>query len=264
MNLAFYEKIHFAMYLTFIGGAMDTYTFLKYNAFPVAHSGNLILALSNIYTHHYDLAIKKGLAVLCFFLGVLFARLMQNLLQKLPGWEVYTLFFEAIIFSLIGFPIFYNHPSMVIALIAFTVSIQWVLFNTVEGHSYINLYVSGNIKGLGLNLINYINNPPHAKYTVTTIAPIITPVVLGIPAITFNIHATPISCPENKANVPITIIIENTPLNLLVYLLSKKSPAVSKLYLVDNSQILGPIKNARTILPKPDVSIHHTDDIPDL
>ncbi|WP_033899553.1 YoaK family protein [Lactococcus lactis] len=159
MNLAFYEKIHFAMYLTFIGGAMDTYTFLKYNAFPVAHSGNLILALSNIYTHHYDLAIKKGLAVLCFFLGVLFARLMQNLLQKLPGWEVYTLFFEAIIFSLIGFPIFYNHPSMVIALIAFTVSIQWVLFNTVEGHSYINLYVSGNIKGLGLNLINYINNP---------------------------------------------------------------------------------------------------------
>lgn len=81
------------------------------------------------------------------------------MLQKLPGWEVYTLFFEAIIFSLIGFPIFYNHPSMVIALIAFTVSIQWVLFNTVEGHSYINLYVSGNIKGLGLNLINYINNP---------------------------------------------------------------------------------------------------------
>lgn len=51
MNLAFYEKIHFAMYLTFIGGAMDTYTFLKYNAFPVAHSGNLILALSNIYIH---------------------------------------------------------------------------------------------------------------------------------------------------------------------------------------------------------------------
>ena len=159
MRKLFYEKMFFAVALTFIGGAMDTYTFLHYRAFPVAQSGNTILALANIYTQHYDQAVKKIIAVLCFFGGVIVARLLKYQLAQIRGWEVGILFFEAVIFFGIGFPMLYNHPNIVISIIAFTVSLQWVFFNTIEGKPYVNLYASGNIKGIGINLVDYLKNP---------------------------------------------------------------------------------------------------------
>ena len=53
--------------------------------------------------------------------------------------------------------------------------------------------------------------PPAEKYSVTTTAAMMMPKILSMPATTFRIQAIPSSWPENRARVPIAIMVDVTP-----------------------------------------------------
>ncbi|GAB6093010.1 YoaK family protein [Furfurilactobacillus curtus] len=159
MQTEFHTKREFGLFLTFIGGAMDAFTFIKYNAFPVAQSGNLIIGIYDLYNRNVAQAIYKFAAVIAFFAGVVFTNLCRLFVeQRLKDDRFYlsVLVIEAITFGIVGLPMVILHLHLVLPVIAFVVSMQWTLFNTMEGQSYVNLYVSGNIKGLASEVVLFL------------------------------------------------------------------------------------------------------------
>nr|WP_221642666.1 DUF1275 family protein [Listeria booriae] len=68
--------------LTFISGMINTATYINYQAFATAQTGNLILALSQLYHQQWDSAGKKILSLLFFLSRHSFSYVDKGLFPK--------------------------------------------------------------------------------------------------------------------------------------------------------------------------------------
>lgn len=68
MNNSFHENRSVGLLLTFIGGMVDSYTYIRYEAFASAQTGNLILAIIQAYERQWNMVGKKLLSTLFFLL----------------------------------------------------------------------------------------------------------------------------------------------------------------------------------------------------
>lgn len=100
MSTSFHEGRTIGLLLSFIGGAMDSYTYIQYNAFASAQTGNIVLAIIKLSMVN-GLALEKILSTVFFFLGILLTKFLIDYFKKKEKhyWRLYVLYYEAIIFS---------------------------------------------------------------------------------------------------------------------------------------------------------------------
>ena len=167
MKNSFHENRSVGLLLTFIGGMMDSYTYIRYEAFASAQTGNLILAIIQAYERQWNMVGKKLLSTLFFFVGILLAKFMIDYFQKQERhfWRLFLLYFEALVFFVISLNFLQPHPSIITIMIAFTAALQWVSFDKINGLAYTNLFTTGNLKGVATNLYDYLATKDAAAKT---------------------------------------------------------------------------------------------------
>lgn len=158
MKINFHENRLVGLLLTFIGGMLDSYTYIHYGAFASAQTGNLILAIIEAYDHNWESVGKKLLSTAFFFIGIMLAKFMIDYFnqKKYHFWRLFLLYIQALIFFILSFNIVQLHPSIVTIIIAFTAAIQWTSFDKINGLAYTNLFTTGNLKGLASNFYDYL------------------------------------------------------------------------------------------------------------
>ncbi|WP_251866167.1 YoaK family protein [Enterococcus malodoratus] len=159
MENSFHENRSVGLLLTFIGGMIDSYTYIRYQAFASAQTGNIILAIIQAYERQWNMVGKKMLSTLFFFLGILLAKFMIDYFRKkeMHFWRLFLLYFEALIFFILSFHFLQPHPAIITIVIAFTAAIQWISFDKINGLAYTNLFTTGNLKGVATNLYDYLS-----------------------------------------------------------------------------------------------------------
>ncbi|WP_122645797.1 YoaK family protein [Enterococcus mediterraneensis] len=158
MKHSFHEDQFVGLLLTFIGGAMDAYTYIHYDAFASAQTGNLVLAIIHGFSGDWASVGKKLLSTLFFFVGILLAKFAIDYFRKKNWhfWRLFVLYYEAVIFFVISLKVVNVYPALVTVLIAFTAAIQWIAFDKINGRAYTNLFTTGNLKGVATNLYDYL------------------------------------------------------------------------------------------------------------
>lgn len=158
MRTSFHEDRTIGLLLTFIGGAMDSYTYIHYDAFASAQTGNIILAIIQAFDGEWISFGKKVLSTLFFFIGILLTKFLIDYFKKREKhfWRLFVLYYEALIFFIVSLKIINTHPSLVTILIAFTAAIQWISFDKINGRAYTNLFTTGNLKGVATNLYDFL------------------------------------------------------------------------------------------------------------
>lgn len=159
MENRFHENRSVGLLLTFIGGMIDSYTYIRYEAFASAQTGNLILAIIQAFDRQWNMVGKKLLSTLFFFIGILLAKFLIDFFKKKEKhfWRLFLLYFEAVIFFVISLQFLQPHPAIITIMIAFTAAIQWVSFDKINGLTYTNLFTTGNLKGVATNLYDYLS-----------------------------------------------------------------------------------------------------------
>ena len=167
MDNSFHENRSVGLLLTFIGGMMDSYTYIRYGAFASAQTGDIILAIIQAYERQWNMVGKKMLSTLFFFIGILLAKFMIDYFKKkeLHFWRLFLLYFEAAIFLVISLDFLQPHPALITIMIAFTAAIQWVSFDKINGLAYTNLFTTGNLKGVATNLYDYLSTKDQGAKT---------------------------------------------------------------------------------------------------
>lgn len=167
MNNSFHENRSVGLLLTFIGGMLDSFTYIRYEAFASSQTGNLILAIIQAYERQWSMVGKKLLSTLFFFIGILLAKFLIDYFKRKEQhfWRLFLLYFEAAIFFIISLPFLQPHPAIITIMIAFTAALQWIAFDKINGLTYTNLFTTGNLKGVATNLYDYLSTRDPAAQT---------------------------------------------------------------------------------------------------
>lgn len=191
MNFSFHEKKVVGLLLTFLGGAMDGYTYIHYDVFASAQTGNLVLAIIQAGDGLWGSVLKKLLSTLFFILGILLAKLLIQYFDSRKNyyWRLYVLFYEALIFSLVGLKEINIHPALVTVMISFSAAIQWVSFDKINGRAYTNLFTTGNLKGMTTYFYDYlIAKKKGAKEGFFHFLEVVVSFILGVITVVFCYH----------------------------------------------------------------------------
>lgn len=158
MKVSFHERKLVGLMLTFLGGAMDGYTYFHYDVFASAQTGNLVLAVIQGSNGQWGHVLQKLMSTLFFFAGILLAKFLIAFFdeKEIYYWRLFILFYEAIIFALLGLDVINVHPVLVTVMISFSASIQWIAFDKINGRAYTNLFTTGNLKGMTTNFYDYV------------------------------------------------------------------------------------------------------------
>ncbi|WP_165037977.1 YoaK family protein [Enterococcus sp. ZJ1622] len=166
MRTSFHEDRTVGLLLTFIGGAMDSYTYIQYNAFASAQTGNIVLAIIQGFDGEWVSVGKKILSTLFFFLGILLTKYLIDYFKKKEKhfWRLFVLYYEALVFFLVSLAPIHVYPALVTILISFTAAIQWISFDKINGRAYTNLFTTGNLKGVATNLYDFLISKEKADF----------------------------------------------------------------------------------------------------
>ncbi|MFD2728624.1 YoaK family protein [Enterococcus camelliae] len=166
MRKNFHEFRSVGLLLTFIGGAVDLYTYTHYGAFASAQTGNLILAITQGVNGEWEGMGKKLLSVLFFFIGVVTGKFMIRYFRQKGWtfWRLIILYVEAVLFLLISFKSVNSQTTFVTMAIAFVTSAQWISFDKINGRVYTSLFTTGNMKGLASSLHDYLVTKEQAAF----------------------------------------------------------------------------------------------------
>lgn len=157
MKKNFHEQPSVGLVLTFIGGMVDSFTYVRYRAFASAQTGNLILAIIESFEKEWPTVEKKLLSTLFFVLGLLLAKGLKYYSQQ-QGWRYWRLgllLVETLVFLGLGTPLWINHATLVTIVLAFITATQWIAFDKINGRSYTNLFTTGNLKGLSVGFFDF-------------------------------------------------------------------------------------------------------------
>lgn len=157
---SFHENPFVGLMLTFIGGMMDSYTYLRYQAFASAQTGNLVLAIIQGFDGQWAAVGKKLLSTVFFFLGIFLAKYLIDFAnqKKWFFWRLGVLYYEAAIFLVLTASFLQPYHTVITIIIAFTAALQWISFDKINGLNYTNLFTTGNLKGMATNFYDYTKN----------------------------------------------------------------------------------------------------------
>lgn len=91
------------------------------------------------------------------------------------------MYYEALIFCLVGLPFFNRQQALVTVMISFSAAIQWVAFDKIDGMAYTNLFTTGNLKGMTTNFYDsFVAHKKGAKKRFYHYFTVVMSFVLGV------------------------------------------------------------------------------------
>ena len=143
------ETLGIAFILTFVGGFLDTYSYLLHNkVFANAQTGNIVLLAMNITERDFHTAFSYFLPIIAFVCGIFLAQWIRSLFQTSPNihWRQITVFME--ILALLGIAFIpantYNHLAN--CMISCICAIQVESFRKVHGKPFTTTMCTGNLR----------------------------------------------------------------------------------------------------------------------
>lgn len=136
-----------AWLLSFVGGFVDTYTFItRGGMFASAQTGNIIFLAANIATGDWQQGFLKFVTILAFWVGTIFAAIWTKFMDQTHYWRVTALLPELIMLIALGFlpqtlSNYYLLPPLAICM-----ALQNSLYDVVAGHGYANVMATANLK----------------------------------------------------------------------------------------------------------------------
>lgn len=160
-NLPSNEQILVALFLTFIGGFFDAYTFINSNGiFANAQTGNIIFIGLEISKGNFLASINYIPPVLFFIIGVIFNEYIINKYSNLSIARYLNISLIIQVFLLI---IVYLVPYIGIfdirpLIISFVCAMQYDSFRTVNKVPFASIFCTGNLRSASEHAFRYFYN----------------------------------------------------------------------------------------------------------
>lgn len=136
----------FALLLTFSGGFIDAFTYIKCGrTMAAAQTGNIIFLSAAIANHNFIGVVDRLSALVAFVVGLAMVSILHANL-KTDYWRVFCLLPILIIGAIIGllpdnFPDYFMVPA-----VSFGLAMQSAAFSKIEGLGYNSVFTSGSVK----------------------------------------------------------------------------------------------------------------------
>ncbi|MFD1124956.1 YoaK family protein [Lentilactobacillus raoultii] len=136
-----------AWILSFVGGFVDTYTFItRGGMFASAQTGNIIFLAANFANGNWHQGFLKAVTILAFWLGTMLAAFWTKLMDHTHYWRVAALIPELIILIILGIVPTSVSNYLVLPPLAVVMAIQNSLYDQVAGVGYANVMATANLK----------------------------------------------------------------------------------------------------------------------
>lgn len=151
------EALLITLFLTFIGGFLDAYTYLLYDKiFANTQTGNIILFTINLVDGNIKNAFYRFLPIVAFCIGIFVAQYNIYKFSEDKKYVKITLCINAIITIFIGVGIFKEHYIVITCLVSFICSTMIGVFKKSEGHAFAPVMCTGNLRSLMEFLFSYL------------------------------------------------------------------------------------------------------------
>lgn len=158
------QRPEIAAALTFLGGFIDSYSYLNFeHTLPLTQSANMILLTHDFIRQNWDGASIKIVTLLSFVAGISFARFLSCKLQN-KDWQLGILLIFASLSFLSCLLIGQVSPAFVLIPVAIGLALTIAGFTKVNNQAYNDAFTTGNIKKLILHWSNYfLTKQPEEK-----------------------------------------------------------------------------------------------------
>lgn len=159
-----HERLPIALLLATHSGFIDAYTF-QYHAerFASLQTGNIIQAGIALAKGHFNDALSFIMPILFFLLGAAFNSMLKHTFKvgKL-SIQQHSLLVETI--GIATLVVFRTHISgtVFITLLSFFLAIQLDAFPKVQGLPFTSVMSTGNLRNVGVNLMQYFYTREHS------------------------------------------------------------------------------------------------------
>ncbi len=151
------EALIITLFLTFIGGFLDAYTYILYDKiFANTQTGNIILFTINLVDGNFKEAFYRFLPILAFCIGIFIAQYFIYKFDKRKLYVKIILFLNSVITLFIGIGFFKNHYIVITCLISFICSTLIAVFKKAEGHVFAPVMCTGNLRSFMEFLFSYV------------------------------------------------------------------------------------------------------------
>ena len=149
MKRANYSHIRVGVFLSFLSGALDAYTYLRQGGvFAGMQTGNIILMLIRLSQGAFSEVIPYLVSIIMFCLGTFLAKAIQDLAKHRSRHHSGTLIllYEMVLLCLAS--IFESDsPSLLVtSIIALAAAAQFLEFRSLKEYSYANNMMTGNLR----------------------------------------------------------------------------------------------------------------------
>lgn len=146
-----------AWILSFVGGFVDTYTFITRGAmFASAQTGNIIFLAANVANGDWKQGFLKFVTIVAFWIGTIFAAIWTKLMDHTHYWRLTALFPELIMLTMLGFLPQTISNCYLLPPLAICMALQNSLYDVVAGHGYANVMATANLKHATLSGVTAI------------------------------------------------------------------------------------------------------------
>ncbi len=152
-----YQMREIAMVLTFIGGFIDSYTYvLRGHVLAASQTGNIIFLSVNLANHNLPGALVKICSLIAFVLGVGSVTLVNLHFKVSNYWRLMTLVPGIVACVIVGLLPINTSNVIIIGLLSFSMSMQTTSFSMIEGQGYNNVFSTGNLKKAIISVSHYL------------------------------------------------------------------------------------------------------------
>jgi uncharacterized membrane protein YoaK (UPF0700 family) len=143
--------LRLALLLAFVGGFLDSYTYLSRNGvFATAQSGNIVLMTVAAARDEWAQAAQHLPSIAAFVVGVLAAEMLRrptvSRLVRRPAWV--AIGFEVVVLAVAGILPASVPDQAVTGCIAFAAAMQMSWFRTIGAWPYASTMTTGNLRSV--------------------------------------------------------------------------------------------------------------------
>lgn len=143
------EHLYISLILTFIGGFLDSYTYILYNKiFANTQTGNLIFLGLFIVEGDFYNAFLRLLPILAFCIAIFITQILIFKFNKNKKWIKIILGINIFLTFIMGLGVFKNHTIITICLVSFICALMIGTFKKSSGNVFAPIMCTGNLRSL--------------------------------------------------------------------------------------------------------------------
>ncbi|QIW15722.1 hypothetical protein A4G20_04950 [Pasteurellaceae bacterium RH1A] len=149
------QRLEVAATLTFLGGFIDSYTYLNFDrAIPLTQTGNVLFLTHDFVEQNWTGAGVKLASLISFIIGIALARWVSHKMQG-RFWQPVILSLFALLSLLAYALISLAQPILVLIPLALGLALTTGSFTKVNNQAFNDSFTTGNIKKAVFHWSNY-------------------------------------------------------------------------------------------------------------